>query len=532
MKAFAAPFVLSAVFAGCPGTENGGAPKVVSFIVSPATVTPGGQVDVSWDTHGARTVEVYEYPSMPDGTEAAAQVFVAEGTQLDGSSQETVFRTTRFVIVARGDGEATADATVTVSGTYSGMEITNLFLEPTTVGPDDPATLQWVTAGPEGRTVTLESRPRRVPAVDWEDPQTVELSGERAVSALETTEYRLTVSDGTDSIHSTTTLTVFGPRPVRPKILTFTSTPAEIEQGESSLLEWTTQDADRVFGIPGVLASTVNGSQSVAPSTTTQYTLTAERDGFLDIAEVTVVVHRNPNAPTVESFMATPSVIGQGATATLSWDTTNVNSVDIEPSVVAGGSADGAIDVSPDTTTDYFLTATGPLGEAEASLTITVVPVGGLVISEILDDPANVSDAVGEWVEIYNSTAEDFFLSGLELDVGAASHIVAGALAVASHGYAVVGGEDDFGLNGGASVDYQWSGISLGDAETVALQGGSVTIDSVTYDAAWPSSEGTSMSLFTPDAVSNDSSANWCASPNPYGGAGNYGTPGLANDCP
>ena len=106
-----------------------------------------------------------------------------------------------------------------------------------------------------------------------------------------------------------------------------------------------------------------DGSSTVSPVTTTTYVLTATGPGGSVTASVTITV--NP-VPAVDSFTAAPATITAGQSATLSWTTTNADSVSID-----GGAslpADGSSTVSPVTTTTYVLTATGPGGSVTASV--------------------------------------------------------------------------------------------------------------------------------------------------------------------
>jgi acid phosphatase len=82
----------------------------------------------------------------------------------------------------------------------------------------------------------------------------------------------------------------------------------------------------------------------------------------------TVTVSQNP-PPTI-SFNAQPNNITIGATAVLSWTTTNATSVNIPG--LGSFPADGSTNVTPSTTTTYTATAQGEGGTAKASTTVTV----------------------------------------------------------------------------------------------------------------------------------------------------------------
>ncbi|NDV62891.1 hypothetical protein G0Q06_10550 [Puniceicoccales bacterium CK1056] len=160
---------------------------------------------------------------------------------------------------------------------------------------------------------------------------------------------------------------------------------------------------------------------------------------------------------------------------------------------------------------------------------------GDLVITEIMQNPAVVSDSQGEWFEVYNATGVVVDLSGLEIvDDLAAGFTVTGSLSVAPGDYVVFGNNGDPVTNGGAPVDYAYVNFPLGNAsDTIILSYNLVEFDRVDYDGgiAFPDPSGASMSLNPTmlDALQNNAGSAWCAATSPFG-AGDLGTPGSAND--
>jgi predicted extracellular nuclease len=162
------------------------------------------------------------------------------------------------------------------------------------------------------------------------------------------------------------------------------------------------------------------------------------------------------------------------------------------------------------------------------------VPV--LVINEIIQNPAAVSDASGEWFEIHNPTAVAVDIDNWTIkDNDSDSHLInnGGPLMISAGGYLVLGRNADFATNGGVTVDYQYSGISLanGGDELILLDGSGAEVDRVEWDGgpAFPDPTGASMSLEDP-ALDNNVGANWCESVTPFGD-GDFGTPGSENIC-
>jgi predicted extracellular nuclease len=160
-----------------------------------------------------------------------------------------------------------------------------------------------------------------------------------------------------------------------------------------------------------------------------------------------------------------------------------------------------------------------------------------LVINEIMQNPSAVSDAAGEWFELYNPTASDIDINGWTIeDNDFDSHVISngGPLTVPAGGFLVLGNNADSGTNGGVSVAYQYSGIALanGADELVLRDGGLTEIDRVEWDGGpvFPDPTGATMALINP-TLDNNAGANWCTASTPFG-AGDLGTPGAANDCP
>ena len=77
-----------------------------------------------------------------------------------------------------------------------------------------------------------------------------------------------------------------------------------------------------------------------------------------------------PAAPTA-TLRAEPSVIEQGQSSTLSWNSTNATELRIDPDI-GTVSPQGSTTVRPERSTTYTVLATGPGGRAEASARITV----------------------------------------------------------------------------------------------------------------------------------------------------------------
>lgn len=166
---------------------------------------------------------------------------------------------------------------------------------------------------------------------------------------------------------------------------------------------------------------------------------------------------------------------------------------------------------------------------------------GDIVITEIMQNPAAVADASGEWFELYNPTSADINLDNWVVsDGGTDSFTIDGTVMVPAGGYAVLGNNDDPATNGGVTVNFTYDGTTffLGNAaDELIITGpssqGSPEIDRVEWDdgATFPDPNGASMSL-DPDSTNvtdNDLGANWCEATTTLSG-GDAGTPGASND--
>jgi hypothetical protein len=89
---------------------------------------------------------------------------------------------------------------------------------------------------------------------------------------------------------------------------------------------------------------------------------------------------------------------------------------------------------------------------------------GELIISEVMANPAAVSDTNGEWFELYNSTDSTIDLNGLNFyDSGSNNHTINEPLFIEASSYLVLGRNNDTGANGGLVVDYVYSNFTLGN---------------------------------------------------------------------
>lgn len=155
-----------------------------------------------------------------------------------------------------------------------------------------------------------------------------------------------------------------------------------------------------------------------------------------------------------------------------------------------------------------------------------------IVVTEIMQNPSAVSDASGEWFEVFNTGTSAENLNGWTIrDNGSDSHVIAVDLIIPAGSYAILGRNSNATTNGGIGVDYQYSGIILGNsADEVVLQRPDSSIeDSVIYGiSGWPSPAGASMELMSA-TLDNNVASNWTTATTVMTN-GDKGTPGSGPD--
>ncbi|NUN14736.1 MAG: lamin tail domain-containing protein, partial [Myxococcales bacterium] len=153
-----------------------------------------------------------------------------------------------------------------------------------------------------------------------------------------------------------------------------------------------------------------------------------------------------------------------------------------------------------------------------------------LMITEIMADPLAVSDANGEWFEIYNGTGTSININGWTIQTGQGqTHVIdaGGALFVPPASNIVLGRQKDSTLNGGVRVNYQYSGITLDNAsDSVILKNsGGAEMDRVDFGGVTGIAvvAGATAALISPE-LNNNVGASWATSTAVFG-AGDKGTP-------
>jgi len=96
------------------------------------------------------------------------------------------------------------------------------------------------------------------------------------------------------------------------------------------------------------------------------------------------------------------------------------------------------------------------------------VMISDLLITEVMANPNAVTDAKGEWFEIYNPSNDIFDFNGITLsDNGTNSHLITGPtnLIINPGEYFVFGKNGNTLENGGYIADYVYSNFTLGNSD-------------------------------------------------------------------
>ncbi len=167
---------------------------------------------------------------------------------------------------------------------------------------------------------------------------------------------------------------------------------------------------------------------------------------------------------------------------------------------------------------------------ASISLSAATIEPGDLIITEVMANPKAVSDANGEWFEIYNATSSTLNLANLNLsDDGSNNHTVASdPLNLAPNSFFVFGRNGNTTTNGGYTADYVYSGFTLSnDSDQIILSLGGIVIAQLAYTGGFVINGISSELKSLPSLVSNFGGTPEEASY--LFGDGDYGTPGAMN---
>lgn len=352
-------------------TVNDGAREVL-FVSTPASVSPGDQVTLSWSAHGAREVSL--------AVEGGAAIDLG-GQLTSGAVIVTPTTSTTWVLTVDG-ARYTTGVTVLPA-------VLSFTANPELVKPGQEVVLSWQTAAVT--EVAIEAPGKG--AIFTSSSRDEALSGSfvftvpATIGDEEFLSFRLVARGEQPESEASRTLELFVTG--KPRVTQFAA-PEYALTGGTFQVNWATVNADavelaigtEVFARVTDPARVAQGSMTLnTPTATTTYTLYAvDGRGARHSASATV----DPvGPPTLNSFTATPgSGISAGDAVTLTWDVTNARNVRItavDESVVytlRGLTApQGSVTVHPGKDTEYLLEADNTVGgRVSSSANVTVAP--------------------------------------------------------------------------------------------------------------------------------------------------------------
>ena len=366
-------------------------PNLPSCILSanPTTVQSGGSSTLTWTSQNAVSARINRGigPVALNGSQTVSNI---------------VQTTTYTLTVTSASGQSvTCQTTVTVQAPPN-LPSCTISANPTTVQSGGSSTLSWTSQNAVNASISPNIGP-------------VALNGSQLVSNItQTTTYTLTVTDSLGrSANCQTTITVQTP-PGAPSC-TLSANPTIVQNGGSSTLTWTSQNAVSASISPNIGSVAVNGSQTVSNITSNvTYTLTVvSASGQSAQCQTSIVVQVQPNLPSCV-LSASPTSINQGGSSVLSWSSTNATSAFLSPpgnSVALSGSQT----VYPAGTTTYVLTVTDSQGRsAVCQTTVVVNPITPQAPSCTLSaNPMVISPGQSSTLSWSSTNAVSAFLSSI-----------------------------------------------------------------------------------------------------------------------
>ncbi|MFP6685594.1 MAG: lamin tail domain-containing protein [Polyangiaceae bacterium] len=232
---------------------------------------------------------------------------------------------------------------------------------------------------------------------------------------------------------------------------------------------------------------------------------------------------------------------GSAAASTVSSTSTGSSTGGTGGTSGAGAGSTGSAGGSGGATSSSSSASTTGAGGAGGGSTIAV---GDLVITELMNNPSAVTDANGEWFEIYNPGMMTVNMKGLVIrhqdpmkDPTAISSIASDVF-VSAKSYVVLGLNGNTATNGGVTVHYVYaSAVNLNNtADYLAIETTDtppLIIDATTYDQLSgldPKGKSRNLNPLFLTAMDNNDDTHFCEATSVIVGSTDLGTPGAPND--
>jgi phospholipase C len=264
--------LLAVLFGNCgtgpkapvPASGSSTAPTVI-FAASSASIASGEFVTLTWVVTNGTSVTISPNVNETDDGQLLP---------LSGSRTLVLQNTTNYVMTAIGPGGSTTSH-VTVS-VHAAVPSLTFEADPVTILPGAPSNLRWSTTAATSLTVD-NGIGAQAPGV-----------GSVQVSPATTTTYTAVASGTGGTITGSATVTVAADTELAISISADATT---IKKGDSTNLQWSSQNATSVSIAPIVGSVNLSGGLAVSPVVTTTYTATAaSASGAIKTASVIVNV--------------------------------------------------------------------------------------------------------------------------------------------------------------------------------------------------------------------------------------------------
>jgi|GEM_PF-1839703 len=337
-------------------------PAIDLFIAGPSIITAGEQTTLTW-----ATTESFGGCAIDNG--------VADDLPSSGSVFVSPRQTTTYTLTARNGHGGTVTRAVTVTVNPAPPTVVAFHADPQPAVAGQTVRLIWVTAN--ATSAVIDHGIGAVP-----------LAGSMVVPVSETTLYTLTAT-GPGGMVTAQAL-------VSTESITFTATPATVNEGESTTLAWKIDKEANASIDNGIGAVASTGSRSYTPLQTTTFTLTAA--GFSTSATATVTV-TPPPLPLQLSFRAVPDSRQAGVPVTLFWSTAGATKATLDGVAVE---LNGSRIVTPAQNIIYTLSA---FNATETKTVSILVPVATVPPPQITAFAATPSSGANQPVTLSWSTS-------------------------------------------------------------------------------------------------------------------------------
>ncbi|MDE0819852.1 MAG: lamin tail domain-containing protein, partial [Opitutales bacterium] len=306
--------------------------------------------------------------------------------------------------------------------------------------------------------------------------------------------------------------TKFGPEELPgPAITSFIASKNPVRSGSKVNLNWETSANAKVVINPSDGGELVaSGMLEVTSEQTTEFILEATNEDGTRTAKLIVEVD---DRPIINSFTANPRVVVPGDPVVLSWDVAYATSVSINQDIPGISGASGSIELRPDTSLTYIITASNDSGSRTARVSVSVPGRLDVVINEVHYD-SNPKTEKTEFLELYNNRANELDLSGWHFSDGITYSFPDGTRLPAGAYFVLAEDATAFESQYGQKPDGIYTGSLSNNGERLVLRdaaGG--RMDEVFYNVGFPwpttpSGEGPSMQLLNPQ-IDNDLGGSW-----------------------